>query len=119
MGGILNQCIHNGFGLHTFKEELTGPEYAYRFIQMIEKEKIPYLLNTIVIEITKNREITYINSEEGLVTIKAKAIVLAMGCRERAKMCIRDRYCLTWEFIFREAELLICLHPWQKETEAA
>ena len=85
LGGILNQCIHNGFGLHTFKEELTGPEYAYRFIQMIEKEKIPYLLNTIVIEITKNREITYINSEEGLVTIKAKAIVLAMGCRERAR----------------------------------
>ena len=85
LGGILNQCIHNGFGLHTFKEELTGPEYAYRFIQMIEKEKIPYLLNTIVIEITKNREITYNNSEEGLVTIKAKAIVLAMGCRERAR----------------------------------
>lgn len=85
LGGILNQCIHNGFGLHTFKEELTGPEYAYRYIKMAEEEKIPYKLNTMVIDINKDKEVTTINREDGLVTIKAKAIVLAMGCRERAR----------------------------------
>ena len=85
LGGILNQCIHNGFGLHTFKEELTGPEYASRFIKMVEEEKIPYRLNTIVVDITKEKEITYINREEGLVTIKAGAVILAMGCRERPR----------------------------------
>lgn len=85
LGGILNQCIHNGFGLHTFKEELTGPEYASRFIKMVEEEKIPYRLNTIVVDITKDKEITYINREEGLVTIKAGAVILAMGCRERPR----------------------------------
>ena len=76
LGGILNQCIHNGFGLHTFKEELTGPEYAARYIEMVTEEKIPYRLNTMVI---------YINREEGLVTIKAGAVILAMGCRERPR----------------------------------
>ena len=85
LGGILNQCIHNGFGLHTFKEELTGPEYASRFIKMVEEEKIPYRLNTIVVDITKEKEITDINREEGLVTIKAGAVILAMGCRERPR----------------------------------
>ncbi len=85
LGGILNQCIHNGFGLHTFKEELTGPEYASRFIKMVEEEKIPYRLNTIVVDITKDKEITYINRDEGLVTIKAGAVILAMGCRERPR----------------------------------
>lgn len=85
LGGILNQCIHNGFGLHTFKEELTGPEYASRFIKMVEEEKIPYRLNTIVVDITKEKEITYINRKEGLVTIKAGAVILAMGCRERPR----------------------------------
>lgn len=85
LGGILNQCIHNGFGLHTFKEELTGPEYASRFIKMVEEEKIPYRLNTIVVDITKDKEITYINRDEGLVTIKADAVILAMGCRERPR----------------------------------
>ena len=85
LGGILNQCIHNGFGLHTFKEELTGPEYASRFIKMVEEEKIPYRLNTIVVDITKEKEITYINRDEGLVTIKAGAVILAMGCRERPR----------------------------------
>ena len=85
LGGILNQCIHNGFGLHTFKEELTGPEYAYRYIKMVKEEKIPYKLNTMVIDINKDKEVTTINREDGLVTIKAKAIVLAMGCRERAR----------------------------------
>ncbi len=85
LGGILNQCIHNGFGLHTFKEELTGPEYASRYIDMVEEEKIPYKLNTIVVDVNKNREVTYINKEEGLVTIQAGAVILAMGCRERPR----------------------------------
>lgn len=85
LGGILNQCIHNGFGLHTFKEELTGPEYAYRYIKIAEEEQIPYKLNTMVIDINKDKEVTTINREDGLITIKAKAIVLAMGCRERAR----------------------------------
>ena len=85
LGGILNQCIHNGFGLHTFKEELTGPEYAARYIEMVEEEHIPYKLNTIVMDINKDKEVTLINREDGLTTIKAKAIVLAMGCRERPR----------------------------------
>jgi len=90
LGGILNQCIHNGFGLHTFKEELTGPEYAGRFIQMVEEEKIPYRLNTMVVDISKDPDtdekvITYINREEGLVAIRAAAVILAMGCRERPR----------------------------------
>ena len=85
LGGILNQCIHNGFGLHTFKEELTGPEYAARYIEMVTEEKIPYRLNTMVIDINSEKEVTYINREEGLVTIKAGAVIPAMGCRERPR----------------------------------
>lgn len=85
LGGILNQCIHNGFGLHTFKEELTGPEYAARFIDMVEAGNIPYLLNTMVLDINKDKEVTIINREEGLTVIKARAIILAMGCRERPR----------------------------------
>ena len=85
LGGILNQCIHNGFGLHTFKEELTGPEYADRFIKVVEELKIPYHLNTMVLSISKDKQVTYMNREEGLVTIQAKAVVLAMGCRERSR----------------------------------
>lgn len=85
LGGILNQCIHAGFGLHTFKEELTGPEYAARYIDMVEKEKIEYRLNATVIGISSEREITYVSATDGLVTISAKAIVLAMGCRERPR----------------------------------
>lgn len=85
LGGILNQCIHNGFGLHTFKEELTGPEYAQRYIDMALEREIPYKLNSMVIDINKEREITYISRTDGMVTIKAKAIVLAMGCRERPR----------------------------------
>ena len=84
LGGILNQCIHNGFGLHTFKEELTGPEYAYKYIKMVEKEEIPFLLNTTVLSISPH-SVTYINEEEGVRTIETKAIVLAMGCRERPR----------------------------------
>lgn len=85
LGGILNQCIHNGFGLHTFKEELTGPEYAARFIRMVEEEAIPYKLNTMVIDISKDKVVTAINREDGLFEVKAKAIVLCMGCRERPR----------------------------------
>lgn len=85
LGGILNQCIHNGFGLHTFKEELTGPEYAARFVENIEKLHIPYKLNTMVIELREDKTITAVNPEEGLIQIQAKAIVLAMGCRERPR----------------------------------
>ena len=85
LGGIVNQCIHNGFGLHTFKEELTGPEYAARYIEMVTEETIPYRLNTMVIDINSEKEVTYINREEGLVTIKAGAVILAMGCRERPR----------------------------------
>ncbi len=85
LGGILNQCIHNGFGLHTFKEELTGPEYASRYIEMAQAEHIPYKLNTMVIDISRDKEVTIINREDGLQTIKAKAVILAMGCRERSR----------------------------------
>lgn len=85
LGGILNQCIHNGFGLHTFKEELTGPEYAARYIDRVIEEKIPYKLETMVLNISKNLEITMVNEEDGLTIIKAKAVILAMGCRERPR----------------------------------
>ena len=87
LGGILNQCIHNGFGLHTFKEELTGPEYASRFIHKVNEYKIPYILDTMVLEITKEKVITAVN-ENGIIELKAKAIVLAMGCRERPRGAI-------------------------------
>lgn len=85
LGGILNQCIHNGFGLHTFKEELTGPEYAARFEKEVEELQIPYLLNTMVIDVNADRQVTFINKEDGLKTIQAGAVVLAMGCRERPR----------------------------------
>lgn len=84
LGGILNQCIHNGFGLHTFKEELTGTEYAARYIEEVKRLGIPYKQNTMVTEITKDKIITAIN-EEGILQIQAKAVVLAMGCRERSR----------------------------------
>lgn len=87
LGGILNQCIHNGFGLHTFSEELTGPEYAVRYIDMIEEKKIPYLLSTMVVDVQGGRpcRVTAMNREKGMFTIEAEAVVLAMGCRERAR----------------------------------
>ena len=85
LGGILNQCIHNGFGLHTFKEELTGPEYAQRFIDQVEELKIEYKLNTMVMDINSSKEITAMNRTDGLFHIQAKSIVLAMGCRERSR----------------------------------
>lgn len=85
LGGILNQCIHNGFGLHTFKEELTGPEYAQRFIDQLLEEKIEYKLNTMVLDISSDKVVTAMNRTEGILEIQAKAVILAMGCRERAR----------------------------------
>ena len=85
LGGILKQCIHNGFGLHRFKEELTGPEYAYRYERLVKELNIPYKLNTMVLDVTEDKVITATNSEDGIFTIQAKAIILAMGCRERSK----------------------------------
>ncbi len=84
LGGILNQCIHNGFGLHTFKEELTGPEYAHKYIELLKGTQVDCLLETMVINISKDKVLTLVN-KEGLIKIKAQAIILAMGCRERAK----------------------------------
>ncbi len=88
LGGILNQCIHNGFGLHTFKEELTGPEYAYRFIKMIEDTNVEVKLDTMVLDIEKDKTVHAINSSEGYMELKTKAIILAMGCRERTRGAI-------------------------------
>ena len=85
LGGILNQCIHNGFGLHTFKEELTGPEYAARFVEQVETHEIEYRLNTMVMDITKERKVTAMSSEKGVYQIQAGAVILAMGCRERPR----------------------------------
>lgn len=87
LGGILNQCIHNGFGLHTFGEELTGPEYAVRYIEKIREKEIPCLLNTMVVDVKGGDPciVTAMNSNEGLFQIEAKAVVLSMGCRERAR----------------------------------
>lgn len=85
LGGILNQCIHNGFGLHTFKEELTGPEYAYRFIEEVLKENIEYKLNSMVVDISNDKKVTYVSKDEGLNVVEAKAVILAMGCRERPR----------------------------------
>jgi NADPH-dependent 2,4-dienoyl-CoA reductase/sulfur reductase-like enzyme len=88
LGGILNQCIHNGFGLHTFKEELTGPEYAQRFIDKVHELRIHYKLNTTVLDVNKGKIITAVNDIDGIMEIKAKAIILAMGCRERPRGAI-------------------------------
>ncbi len=85
LGGILNQCIHNGFGLHTFKEELTGPEYAYRFIKQVLDLGIEYKLNTMVMDIAADKTVTAMNREDGMFQIPAKAVILAMGCRERPR----------------------------------
>ncbi|MBQ9806977.1 MAG: FAD-dependent oxidoreductase [Clostridia bacterium] len=85
LGGILQQCIHNGFGLHRFGEELTGPEYAWRYEKQVRELNIPYMLNTMVLDITPDKIVTATNCEEGVFQIQAKAVILAMGCRERAK----------------------------------
>ncbi len=85
LGGILQQCIHNGFGLHRFGEELTGPEYAWRYEKQVRERNIPVLSDTMVLDITPDRVITATNSRDGIIQIKAKAVILAMGCRERSK----------------------------------
>lgn len=91
LGGILNQCIHNGFGLHTFKEELTGPEYAARFVAQVLERGIEYKINTMVVDIKKStdisadKKITAMNREDGMFEVEATAVILAMGCRERSR----------------------------------
>ena len=85
LGGILRQCIHNGFGLHRFGEELTGPEYAYRYEKQVREYGIPFMTDTMVTAISEDRTVTAQNSEKGIFKIKAGAVVLAMGCRERPK----------------------------------
>ena len=88
LGGILNQCIHNGFGLHRFKEELTGPEYAARFIEMLKDTGVSVLLDTMVLEINDRHEVHVISAQNGYQVLKAKSIVLSMGCRERTRGAI-------------------------------
>ncbi len=88
LGGILNQCIHNGFGLTRFKESLTGPEYAGRFIKGVKERNIEYLLQTTVVSVSNDKVITAVNTEKGYFEIQAKAVILAMGCRERSKGAI-------------------------------
>ena len=83
LGGILNQCIHNGFGLTEFKEELSGPEYLQRFADQVIEEKIPYKLNTMVTSLSKDKVITYSNAKDGVKTLQAKAVVMATGCYEK------------------------------------
>ena len=85
LGGILKQCIHNGFGLHRFGEELTGPEYAYRYEKQVRELNIPFMTDTMVIDIDENKTVTAMNKEKGIFLIDAKAIILAMGCRERPR----------------------------------
>lgn len=84
-GGILNQCIHNGFGLTRFKESLSGPEYASRFVQGVRERNISVMTETTVLSLTKDKKITAINSKDGIFTLQAKAVILAMGCRERSR----------------------------------
>lgn len=88
LGGILQQCIHNGFGLHEFKEQLTGPEYAGRFIKQLEELNIEYKLDTMVLDVTNDKKVHAINTKDGYMLIEAKAIILAMGCRERTRGAI-------------------------------
>ena len=85
LGGILNQCIHNGFGLHTFQEELTGPEYAGRFIDRVNAAQIPYRLDTMVLNLSSDRTVTAVSPRDGLYQMRAGAVILAMGCRERPR----------------------------------
>lgn len=93
LGGILRQCIHNGFGLHRFGEELTGPEYAYRYEKMVVELGIEYMLNTMVIEVSDQRVVTAMNRDMGIFSVEAGAVVLAMGCRERPKGALNIAGC--------------------------
>ena len=85
LGGILNQCIHAGFGLHTFGQELSGPEYAQRFIDQVVELQIPCMLRTMVLDLSADRILTVTSRTEGLQQIKADAVILSMGCRERSR----------------------------------
>ncbi len=85
LGGILNQCIHNGFGIHYFNEELTGPEYANRFIELVEKHGIEYKTETTVLDITEDKTVISVNPKDGLMEIQTDAVIFAMGCRERPR----------------------------------
>ncbi len=85
LGGILNQCIHAGFGLHTFNQELTGPEYSGRFIDEVKSRGIKYVTDSMVLSMTKDREVTFVSPEYGYVTVKAEAVIIATGCRERTR----------------------------------
>ena len=87
-GGILEQCIHNGFGLQTFKEQLSGPAYAERFLRMAEEENVRILVNTMVTKLTADRIVEYVNAEEGTVQVQADAVILAVGCYERPRGAI-------------------------------
>ena len=93
LGGILRQCIHNGFGLHRFGEELTGPEYAARYEKQVKELGISYMLDTMVIDVTADKVVTAMNKSEGIFEIQAKAIILAMGCRERPKGALNIAGC--------------------------
>lgn len=93
LGGILRQCIHNGFGLHRFGEELTGPEYAYRYEKQVREYGIPFMLNTMVIDVDGNKVVTAMNRECGIFKVEAKAVILAMGCRERPKGALNIAGC--------------------------
>ena len=88
LGGILNQCIHNGFGLHRFKEELSGPEYATRYIDMVKDASTKVLSDSMVIDLSSEKVATIMNKEDGIIKVKSKAIILAMGCRERSRGAI-------------------------------
>ena len=88
LGGILNQCVHNGFGLHYFKEELTGPEYAQRFVKLLNETSVEVMLDTMVLDISNDKVVSCINTKDGFMQLQAKAIILAMGCRERTRGAI-------------------------------
>ncbi len=88
LGGILNQCIHNGFGLHRFGEELTGPEYAGRYIEMLKSTSVEVCSDTMVLELKKDRTVCAVNGEKGYFEVRGKAVILAMGCRERTRGAI-------------------------------
>ena len=89
LGGILNQCIHNGFGLHEFKEQLSGPEFAHRFIKQVEERNIEYKLDVTVLSISNDKKVVYASVEDGIVEIEAKAVIYAAGCYERSAGSIR------------------------------
>lgn len=85
LGGILNQCIHAGFGLHMFGEELSGPEYALRYINKVKDAGIPYVTDAMTLSVGRDKTVTYVSPHDGLVKLRAEAVILAMGCRERPR----------------------------------